>query len=195
MNQDHRPTRPTRTRRCAPSRGFTLLEILTTMAIAAILLAIGIPSFQYVTNANRVTGEINGLLGDLQFARAEAVKEGRTVTVCTSTDGASCAGSTSWAGGWIVFSDPTNIGHVDNGETILRVQRTFSSTDTLESSNNVVAVTFNREGYALSIPQGTLMTLHDATDTSAWTRCLSINSAGMLVTQLSGTTVNGVSCS
>ncbi len=188
MNQDHR------TARRHPDRGYTLLEMLVTMAIAAILLTIGVPSFQYVTNANRVSAEVNGLLGDLQYARAEAIKEGQTVTVCTSNDGASCAASSSWQGGWIVFSDPTNVGHVDNGEPILRVQSAFSGTDTFDSSNNVVAVTFNREGYAIAIPNGTLITLHDATNTSAWTRCLTINLVGMMVTQQYGTTVNGVTC-
>ncbi len=84
--------------------GFTLVEMIMTMAIAAILLTIAIPSFRYVTNSNRIAGELNGLLGDLQFARAEAIKEGRTVTVCVSNDGATCANSTTWQSGWIVFS-------------------------------------------------------------------------------------------
>ena len=109
-----------------------------------------------MTNSNRIAGELNGLLGDLQFARAEAIKEGRTVTVCVSTDGANCANSTTWQSGWIVFSDPTNVGVVDVGETILRVQATFSSSDTFIASNNVAAITFNREGYAIGMANGTL---------------------------------------
>jgi type IV fimbrial biogenesis protein FimT len=165
------------------------------MTIAAILLALAVPSFRYVTNANRIAGEVNGLLGDLQFARAEAIKEGRTVTVCVSTDGATCTNSTAWQSGWIVFSDPTNVGFVDPGETILRVQNTFSSTDTYAASNNVSAITFNREGYAVGIANGTLITLHDSTDTSAWTRCLSINLSGQMTTEYYGTTTNGVTCS
>lgn len=174
--------------------GFTLLDCVITMAIAAILLAIAVPSFRYVTNANRMTGEVNGLLGDLEFARAEAIKEGVTVTACASANGQSCSGSTSWQAGWIVFSDPTDVGVVDPGEVILRVQNPFTSTDTFQASNAVSVITFNREGYAIGIPKGTLITLHDATSNSAWTRCLSVSFIGLLVTEQYGAITNGVQC-
>ncbi len=65
--------------------GMTLVELLIVMMIAAILVGVGVPSFRYVTNSNRMSGEINNLLGDLQFARSEALKEGQTVTICSST--------------------------------------------------------------------------------------------------------------
>jgi type IV fimbrial biogenesis protein FimT len=177
----------------AAASGFTLIEMLMTMAIAAVLLALAVPSFRYVTNSNRIAGEINGLLGDLQFARAEAIKEGQTVTVCQSTDGATCTGLTSWQGGWIVFSDPTNVGVHDAAEPIYRTQTAFSGTDTFISSG-VTVVTFNREGYAIAIPNKTLITLHDATDTGAWTRCLSINLVGQVTTEQLNGNANGANC-
>jgi type IV fimbrial biogenesis protein FimT len=174
--------------------GYTMIEMLMTMAIAAILLSIAIPSFRYVTNANRIASELNGLLGDLQFARAEAIKEGRTVTVCQSSDGATCTNSTSWQGGWIVFSDPTNVGVYDAGEIYLRKQKPFSGTDTFVASQGVAVITFNREGYAVGMPNGTLVTLHDSSNTTAWTRCLSINLSGQMTSELQGTINNGATC-
>src|SRR5471032_2288316 len=92
--------------------GFTLIELLSVITIIAILLAIGVPSFQFVTTANRAAAEINGLLGDMQFARAEAIREGQWVTICASNDQATCAGGagTTWNIGWIVFSDVNNSG-------------------------------------------------------------------------------------
>ncbi len=174
--------------------GFTMMELLVTMTIAAILMAVGMPSYRYVTNSNRIAGEINGLLGDMQFARAEAIKEGRTVTVCVSQNGTSCADA-GWNSGWIVFSDPTNVGTVDAGELpVLRLQAPFTGTDTFTSSNGVNKVTFNREGYAIGITNGTLLTLHDATSNVNWTRCLSINLSGMMTTLKSGATFNTVTC-
>lgn len=84
--------------------GFTLLELMLTVGIAAILLAIGVPSFRYVTTANRASSEINALLGDMQFARGEAIREGQAVSICPSNDGATCLVTTIWNSGWIVFS-------------------------------------------------------------------------------------------
>ncbi len=100
-----------------------------TIAIAAIVATIGIPSFRYVTNSNRIAGEVNGLLGDLQFARAEAIKEGQNVTVCVSTVGATCDGTSTWQSGWIVYSNPTGA-TAPVATSILRIQTTFTSTDT-----------------------------------------------------------------
>lgn len=180
----------------AQASGFTMIELLMTIAVASILLVLAVPSFRYVTNSNRIAAEINGLLGDLQFARGEAIKEGRTVTVCVSTNGTSCTGTPNWQNGWIVFSDPTNVGVVDVGETILRVQKTFSGTDTFTASpNTLTAVTFNREGYAAGTANGTLITLHDLTSTAVWTRCLTLSLVGQVTTEKVGITANGSTCS
>jgi type IV fimbrial biogenesis protein FimT len=174
--------------------GVSLLEVLVVITIVSLLLSVGIPSYSSVTNTNRIAAEVNGLLGDLQFARAEAIREGQTVSVCASTDGASCSNATAWQAGWIVFSNPNGDTTVDPGDTVLRVQAPFSGTDTFQASNNVSAVTFNREGFAAGIANGALLTLHDVTNTSAWTRCLSITRIGLMATQLSGVTTNGFAC-
>jgi type IV fimbrial biogenesis protein FimT len=174
--------------------GFTLVEVLIAMTVVAILLTIGIPSFRYVTNSNRIAAEINGLLGDMQFARAEAIKEGLPVTVCVSADGANCSGVNvnTWQNGWIVFSDVNGNAVVNAaaGDVVLRVQRTFASSDTFVATNTVGAVTFNREGYANGIANGTLIKLHDINNTTNWIRCLSINLSGMMLTQTYGGACN-----
>jgi type IV fimbrial biogenesis protein FimT len=165
--------------------GFTITELLTVVAIVAILLAIGVPSYRYVTNSYRISAEVNGLLGDLQFARGEAIKEGQFVTVCVSRDGATCdAGSTTWQEGWIVFQDPNNDQTVDPGETVLRVQAAFGGTDAFIANNGVSSVTFNREGFATSagFPSSTV-TLHDQSANAVWTRCLYITATGLMATE------------
>jgi len=174
--------------------GVSLLELLVVIAIGSLLFSIGIPSYRSVTNTNRVAAEVNGLLGDLQYARAEAIREGQTVSVCASTDGATCSNGTAWDRGWLVFSNPNGDTTVDPGETVLRAQAPFDGTDSFQASNNVGVVTFNREGFAAGIANGVLITLHDATNNSNWTRCLSITRIGLMATQLSGVTTNGFTC-
>jgi type IV fimbrial biogenesis protein FimT len=166
--------------------GMTLIELMITIAIVAMLMAIGVPSYKYVTNANRIASEVNSLLGDMQLARAEAIKEGLPVTVCSSSDGASCSGSTSWRTGWIVFADPNNDQSVDNGETVLHVQRAFHGNDTFNADNSVSAVTFNREGFSFGTPSPTTIKLHDQTSNSKWTRCLAIMTVGLITTETAG---------
>jgi type IV fimbrial biogenesis protein FimT len=162
------------------NRGITFLEVLVVMTIVGILAAIGVPSYKYVTSHNRIAAEINGLLGDLQYAREEAIKEGQTVSVCVSSTGTSCSGSTAWRNGWIVFSDVNGNGAFNAGDTVLRVQATFTGTDTFNASNNVSSITFNREGFANLTANGTLITLQPSPTANDATRCLSMNMVGMM---------------
>ncbi|MGO9513404.1 MAG: GspH/FimT family pseudopilin [Steroidobacteraceae bacterium] len=171
-----------KTRRAA---GFTLMELLMTIMIAGILLTIGVPSFRYVTNANRIASEVNGLLGDMQYARSESIKEGQTVTVCASTDSATCTGGNAWQSGWIVFLDSNGNQQVDVGEAIIRVQPAFHGTDTfIASAPTFTAITFNRMGYGQTgsaVP--ITVNLHDVTNTTAWTRCLAVTPIGTATTE------------
>jgi len=165
--------------------GFSITELMVVVAIVAILLGIGAPSYRYITNSYRMSAEVNGLLGDLQYARAEAIREGQTVTACVSSDGASCTGDADWARGWIVFSDPNNNQTLAGG--VLRVQGAFTGTtpDTFIADSNVTAITYNREGFATTAAgfAGTTLTLHDSTANSAWSRCLVITAVGLMTTQ------------
>jgi type IV fimbrial biogenesis protein FimT len=168
--------------------GFTLIEVLTVITIAAILMALGVPSYQYVTNANRISGEVNGLLGDMQYARSEAIKEGQTVSVCSSTDLATCSNSSAWQNGWIVFADVNGTGAVDSpSDTILRVQRAFPLGDTFNASGGTKFVIFNREGFALQLNNPPVtVTLHAAVPNTSSTRCLRITIVGQLATETAG---------
>jgi type IV fimbrial biogenesis protein FimT len=76
---------------------------------------------------------------------------------------------------------------------VLRVQSAFSG-DTFAASNGVAVITFNREGYAVGIANGTVISLHDSTANNNWTRCLSVNLSGLLVSAKFGQPVNGGTC-
>lgn len=84
---------------------FTLVELMITIAVAAILLTVAIPSFRGTIQNNRITAQANDLVGALNLARAEAVARGTAVTACASTDGTTCSETTTWNSGWIVTID------------------------------------------------------------------------------------------
>lgn len=174
----------------AAHAGFTLIELMVAMCIGGILLAIGVPAFRYVTNSSRTTTEINTLLTSFQYARMEAVKEGKTVTICASATGATCSGATDWSTGWIVFSDTNANQQVDasatsTNEPVRLISPALTHGDTL-SGGTLSAVTYNRLGSASIV--ATTFELHDSTTNKNWTRCLQLNQAGKVLTQRYGGT-------
>ncbi len=111
--------------------GFTILELMVVLAIAGIVSSIAYPNLRDSLRKSRIQSETAHLLGDLMFARSEAVKLNRNVAVCKSTDGAACAvnNTTFWDAGWIVFRDDggggataadAGNGTFDASETLLR---------------------------------------------------------------------------
>jgi type IV fimbrial biogenesis protein FimT len=83
------------------TRGFTLTELLVSLSVAAVLMAIAMPAFSSFVHDSRLSSQANTLVFDLNLARSEAVKLDTTVQVCASADGATCAGT--WSQGWIVL--------------------------------------------------------------------------------------------
>ncbi len=173
--------------------GVSLLELLVVISIVGILFGVAAASYKGITTSSRITGEINGLLGDMQYARSEAIKQGQSVIVCVSTTGTDCTpASSNWDQGWIVFVDtPT---HVTGGNTalILRTQRPFTGGVTLTNSTTT-SVTFDREGLALNLltivsgNSGAVLALHNSTNDATRTRCLQITNSGNVSVQTPST--------
>lgn len=102
--------------------GFTLLELMFAIAVFAILVGLGVPTFSGIINANRVTTQTNELVSALAYARSEAVRRSEPVAICASADGATCAGSNDWSSGWIVFDDRGGVvGAPDDPSDVLQV--------------------------------------------------------------------------
>ena len=127
--------------------GFTLVELLISIVLLAILLALAVPSFQSFVKNNRVTAQTNGLVSAIQMARSEALKRGTNSVICASDDGETCTGNGTWASGWIVWSDfnpDDDVPDIDStpcGEDedcILLVSDGLSGGNTLISGNKLI---------------------------------------------------------
>lgn len=99
------PARTIGRMRSAPdTRGFTLLELMLALAIAGIVLALGIPGLGAWLAEQELQDRADALLHALDFARSEAIKRGGRVDLCPGT-GACLGGATPWESGWIVVAD------------------------------------------------------------------------------------------
>lgn len=86
------------------SRAFTLIELMVTVAVLAVVISLAAPSFSNMLQENRLSALTNELQGTLQLARSEAVKRRASITVCRSNeDQSACDDGTDWAGGWMML--------------------------------------------------------------------------------------------
>lgn len=111
--------------------GFTLVELMVTVAIVAILSAIALPSFSNSIRNNRLATMTNEFIGAVNLARSEAVKSNRGAQICASSDGATCG--TDWSAGWIVWADADGNGVPEAGE-IRRHQQALNGLTVASSS-------------------------------------------------------------
>jgi len=86
------------------SRGFTLIELIITLAVLAIVLTIALPSMANFGLGSKLGSYTNSLVSSIYLARSEAIKRNRVVTMCVSEDGQNCS-SGGWEQGWIVLTN------------------------------------------------------------------------------------------
>ena len=170
-----------------------MIELLMTIVVAGILLAIAVPSFRSFVLNDRDIGQINSLVSSLNYARSEAVKLASPtgITVCPSTDGQTCSGGTAWAGGWVVVD--TNNADCNNAPCPpLQSVLAFAGTNTVTPVGATTGVTFSSSGLVAG-PPGTTLTIRICdTRGAAFARDVEVNSTGRVAaSQTPGLSVTG----
>lgn len=101
-------------------RGFTVLELMITVAVLAILLGMAVPAYRDTIRNNQIAASSAALVTALSLARNEAMKRGRRVSVCAANANV-CAAGTNWSNGWIVFVDDFGaVGVINDGDLPLQ---------------------------------------------------------------------------
>lgn len=131
----------------AASRGFTLIELMVTLGVLAVVIGIAAPLFTTMTNGNRLTGAANETVAAFQIARSEAIRRNVRTVLCESADSVTCRNGSPWRG-WIVFTDFNRNNIPDAGE-IMRTG-TFDTPLVVLTSSNIAnnRVVFRADGLA-----------------------------------------------
>ncbi len=125
--------------------GFTLIELMVTVAIAAVLLVVAVPSFVSFQRNSELTSATNSFVAAVNAARGEAMKRGMNAMVVPTT-------GTDWSTGWTVFVDQDRSGGLNTGDTTVLQQPAFpsylSATGQGTASETPAYIMFDASGYA-----------------------------------------------
>ena len=165
-----------KTQNLKTQRGLSLIELIVTMAIAAIVLGVGVPTFGNVIADNSMASNANRFVASINLARSSAVRYQRPAVICASSNynatTPTCDAGTDWSNGWIVYVDKDRDGAVDADE----VQSVFEPMDDDVSfaSGAVASFTYDARGF---VNNGDNLTLCDDR-TGEMGRQVRVNAAG-----------------
>jgi type IV fimbrial biogenesis protein FimT len=124
---------------CLSSRvcnGFTLVELLVTISIVAVLLSVGLPSFVTFVSNNQISSATNDLVYSIHMARSEAVKRGAPVRLASRN-------GSNWNNGWTVQADVNSDGdYADSDDILMQWEPVQGGIDMSLAANNAADDTF-----------------------------------------------------
>lgn len=153
-------------------RGFTLVELMVTLAILSVLLSIAVPNFNQMVASERVRSANSDLFSALLFARSEAIKRNHTVDIVPSASG--------WNGGWTVQLDSSNVLQTQNAlnSSVVVVQKDDGGNVRATAAN----VRFNGNGRPAP-SNDDLFVFYSGTVSAVTARCTSLTLTGLPETQ------------
>jgi type IV fimbrial biogenesis protein FimT len=159
-------------------RGWSLVELLTVLAVSAILITVAVPSLGSVFYELQVRSAAHEFAAWMTQARSEAIKrrQGRVV-VCATSSGTTCTASGGWLNGWLLFHDVNGNAQLDGEELIMRHQNGFSQQLLIRGNSHVAHyVSYAPSGQTLlvsgAIQVGTFSFCHEK-GTQGWQVVLS----------------------
>jgi type IV fimbrial biogenesis protein FimT len=169
------------------THGFTVVELMVVVAIAAILASLAAPSFTRLIESNSLSSDVNTFLADMRFARNEAIKRGSLIIMCRSANpeavspaNPNCTDGSDWKTGWIVFEDRNDTGTHTTDEPLLRQQGPLSkSGGIVTGSGGTTKFRFVGTGRLRAVADADFLTFNSTSSTdSASQRVICVNVSG-----------------
>ena len=135
-------------------KGYSLYELLMTLALAALVMTIGVPSFGQLVADKRLRTEVDALFHAIHRARSESIARRRVVSICPSRDGRYCEPGKDWSSGWILFINKgrQDTGVRDDNEVILHYHQTDGRSRIMANRQN-----FSLRGTLFRATNGTIV--------------------------------------
>ncbi|WP_212745054.1 GspH/FimT family pseudopilin [Hydrogenophaga sp. 2FB] len=130
--------------------GFTLVELMVTLVLAALLTMIAVPSFTNQLRGWQRDSATKAFTAHVQLARSTSIKTSRRVVMCSSTNGTTCRNSNQWHMGWLVYVDINNSGDLDANDNVLATRGASTGLSTMQTSVGVRQLTFMPNGLMAS---------------------------------------------
>lgn len=131
--------------------GFTLIELMVTIAILVVIAGIAIPSFRDIIISNSVSFSRDQFFSVLTYSRSEAIKSGTSVTICRSANATACDDTLDWSDGWLIFVDTDQDGNLEtgDGDRIVRSEPALGRDVTVAHGGGDDRITFDSRGLSL----------------------------------------------
>lgn len=121
------------------NKGLTLIELVITLSILAILVSLAAPGFNRLFEKNNLAQTRDKILDSISFARSEAIKRGYNVKLCASSDLTSCDKENQWSHGWIVLASTDQQGEpTDNEQDMLLIRAQKVSAPITADTDNIL---------------------------------------------------------
>jgi type IV fimbrial biogenesis protein FimT len=168
-------------------RGWTLLELMTVLAVVAVLITVALPPLQIMAQRLRIGNAAQEFASWTSMARSEAIKRRRgRVVLCVASTPLACNTQGDWQQGWLMFHDVNNNAQLDPEDTVIRYQSALSSGLVIRGNNHVsryISYTAVGRTFLISgaLQLGTVTICHEGGDVAGWQAVLSATGRVRLV--------------
>lgn len=171
-------------------QGMTLIELMITLAIFAILIAIAAPSFDDTIKRNRVESQLREFAGRLKFARSEAVNTQRNITICHLDSGSTPSCDGLWSDGMTIFFDDDADGDLENTADVIMYTKNVGSNTLAVHNSGGVALNLIQFGARGTANSKATIKLCDASANVQFARAILLELTGMVMKSRLNTATN-----